>query len=95
MIDASGSWGVLRIFVDPQELKASKMPKKTIVIERTFFIVLCFNDGAKIQLLPDLAPIKRLGKQLFVVLPKHSILGLDEFRVIGQKLEGGLADLRD
>ena len=30
MIDASGSWGVLRIFVDPQELKANKKPKTTI-----------------------------------------------------------------
>ena len=49
MIDASGSWGVLRIFVDPQELKASKMPKMTIVIEFIFFIVLCLNFSINVQ----------------------------------------------
>lgn len=40
MIDASGSWGVLRIFVDPHELKASKKPKMTIAIENVFFIII-------------------------------------------------------
>ena len=44
MIDASGSWGVLKIFVDPHELKDNKMPKKAIVIECFFFMILCFND---------------------------------------------------
>ena len=49
MIDASGSWGVLRIFVDPQELKANKKPKMTIVIEFIFFIVLCLNFSINVQ----------------------------------------------
>ena len=40
MIDASGSWGVLKIFVDPQELKANKKPKMIIAIENVFFIII-------------------------------------------------------
>ena len=48
MIDASGSWGVLRIFVDPQELKANKKPKMT-VIEFIFFIVLCLTFSINVQ----------------------------------------------
>ena len=47
------------------------------------------------EVLTNLAPIKSLCKQLLVMLPKHPVFGLDEFRIFGQKLDSGLADLRN
>ena len=44
-------------------------------------------------ILPNLAPIKSLREQFLVMLTKHPVFRLDKLRVVGQKLDGGLADL--
>ena len=46
-------------------------------------------------ILSNLAPIKRLGKQFLVVFSQHPVFKFRKFRVIGQKLDGGLTDLGD
>ena len=57
------------------------------------FVLLTINYIRTDIILSYLAPIKRLGEQLLIMLSKHPIFRLDEFRVVGQEADGGFADL--
>jgi len=47
------------------------------------------------EVLSNLTPVKRLGKQFPIMLAEHPVFRLDELRIVGQKLDGSLAHLRD
>ena len=63
------------------------------------FIVFQHPCGMHLKLaeyeLTNLTPIKSLRKQLLVMLSEHPIFGLSEFRVVGQKFDSRLPNLRN